>query len=697
MFTTIICDKRIINDCKDKYYSFLKPLDSGNFTFLEWNVNGKNIYDAVPGLKEVSEKHKEWQALIINSIETSDYDFINCKSENPLDIYGQLNTENKKLTDIEKISDVFDYVNNSNKIYDKLVNNPIVRLTNWLSNPLFITNGDIKEQKIDEKLITEELDKQIQENCYRDEKGLFKEGKCLLMEKAASLSVNHRDVVLKNTFSNSNFVIENSPKQIIVLSERVQDEYKDEQDKKLSKIDEYQNFSENNLYPLNTRLMLYDCLFGKKQERLESDRLGFYTFVYIFSNYQHPNDSLKQNRVYNVNIKLDEKALNNKCDGYIKRLLATEKHLKKLIGEEKFLANQKISDDLAIKLFESNEYITCKINSRYSSDDLMCEHSELGFTKDFPIKEAKYWNDQYEEIEDAFTRYMREPARAVKNAVTDEMPIKKVFYDDHIADLNEYQQENVGYKLDEEKDALSKVDVHSIPDVNDYRKRLDEKDNQINERIEQRMNLKQVIFSTSIILSLFLIGSIPFIVSSFYDENGRILSPFIALTALGVLFLTLVICIIVFRIQIVNMFKSFNLLIKDVLKEINENLLLYSDYISKSTNVMRLNSIMSMFGKGRKNNIRTYEKHIKEIDDIVDYTYAMLHDYLSPKNDIKVDDTEDKYEFDYTKNEPATYDMPIIEGNSEIKYLENGNIINVPIDYVSEINLELEEMYGQYY
>lgn len=697
MFTTIICDKRIINDCKEKYYSFLKPLDNGNFTFLEWNINGKNLYDAVPGLKEESEKHKEWQALIINSIETSNFDFINCKSENPLDIYGQYNTENKKITDINKISDVFEYVNNSNSIYDKLIENPIVKLGNWLSNPLYITNGDIEEIKIDEKAISEELDKQIQENCLQDEKGLFKEGKCLLIEKASSLCTNHRDVVLKNTFSNNNFIIENAPKQIIVLSERVKDDNKGEKSKELSKNDEYQNFSENNLYPLNTRLMLYDCLFSKKQERLESDKLAFYTFVYIFSNYEYPNDSLKQNKVYKVDITLNNETLNGKCDSYIKRLLATKKYLYKLIGEEKYFDNQKISDDFAAKLFEKNEYISCKINSRYSSDDLMCEHSELGIAKDFPIKEDKYWNDQYDEIQDAFTKYMREPARAIKNAVVDEMPIKSVFYDDHIADLNDYQKENIGYKLEEEKDDLSKVDIYSIPDISDYRKRLDEKDNQINERIEQRMNLKQVIYSTAIILSLFLTGSIPFIASSFYDENGRLLSPIVSLAALGFLLLALVICIIVFRMQIVNVFKSFNKLIKDILKEINENLLLYSDYISKSTNVMRLNSIISMFGKGRKNNIRTYEKHIKEIDDTIEYTYAMLYDYLSPLNSIEVDSTEDKYEYDYADRKAATYDMPVLEGNSKIKYLENGNIINVPIDYVSEISLELEEMYGQYY
>ncbi len=697
MFTIIICDKRIINDCKEKYCSFLKPLDTGNFTFLEWNVNGENLYDAVPGIEEESLKHKEWQALIINSIETSNYDFINCKSENPLDIYGQLNVKNKKLADIEKVLDVFDYVKNSNDIYDKLINNPLVRLTNWLSKPLFISNSDIEEIKIDEKLITKELDKQIKENCYEDEKGLFKEGMCLLMEKANSLSINHRDVKLKNAFSNISFIIENLPKQIIVLSERVQKDSRIEQDRRLSKTDEYQNFFENNLYPLNTRLMLYDCLFGKRQERLESDRLAFYTFIYVFSNYQYPNDSLKQNKVYTASIKLDDKILNNKCDNYIKKLLATRRYLCKLIEDEKYFDNQKISNDLAIKLFESGEYITCNINSRFDSNDLMCEYSRLGYTNDFPIKESKYWNDQYEKIEDAFTRYMREPSRAVKDAVINEMPLKKTFYDDRIVYLNKYQKEDIGYKLDEEKDALSKVDVQSISDINDYRNSLDKKDNQINERIRQRMNIKQVIFSVLIVLSLFLIGSIPFIASSFYDENGRILSPFVALIALGFLLLALIACIVFFRIQTINMFKSFNLFIKDILKEINENLMLFSEYISKSTNVMKLNSIISMFGKGRKNNIRTYEKHIKEIDDIVNYTYVILQDYLSPKETIAVENVEDKYEFDYANKEIPTFDMPIIEGNSKIKYLENGNVIDVPVDYILEINLELEEMYGQYY
>lgn len=51
------------------------------------------------------------------------------------------------------------------------------------------------------------------------------------------------------------------------------------------------------------------------------------------------------------------------------------------------------------------------------------------------------------------------------------------------------------------------------------------------------------------------------------------------------------------------------------------------------------------------------------------------------------------YEFDFTVLRDYEYEMPSIYSKKKIEYLEKGNEITVPIDYVESVMLTREELY----
>ena len=90
MFTVIICDEHIINDCHNKYYIYLKPfLDNEEFAFCKWDTSGNTLNEAVPELKEIIGNKNEWRAIIVNDSSTWNFEAVN--KRNPFNYVDSIN------------------------------------------------------------------------------------------------------------------------------------------------------------------------------------------------------------------------------------------------------------------------------------------------------------------------------------------------------------------------------------------------------------------------------------------------------------------------------------------------------------------------------------------------------------------------------------------------------------------------------
>ena len=127
MFTVLICDKHIIDDCHNKYYVYLKPfLDNDSFAFCQWNTEGKSFDEAMPELKNIIRNKKEWRAIIVNDSSTWDFNLVDRR--NPFNFVDS-HDKDIKFKIAEQIKT---YRAIKKKTVEMALENPLVSLSLWL-------------------------------------------------------------------------------------------------------------------------------------------------------------------------------------------------------------------------------------------------------------------------------------------------------------------------------------------------------------------------------------------------------------------------------------------------------------------------------------------------------------------------------------------------------------------------------------
>ena len=80
-----------------------------------------------------------------------------------------------------------------------------------------------------------------------------------------------------------------------------------------------------------------------------------------------------------------------------------------------------------------------------------------------------------------------------------------------------------------------------------------------------------------------------------------------------------------------------------------------------------------------------------KISEQIQNTHEMFSKYVD-FNKIYIKECE-PYEFDFTMLRDYEYEMPSVHSKKKIEYLQQGNEIIIPIDYVESVELTREELY----
>ena len=155
MFTVLIAEKEHIEAIREKNKLFFEPfLDNKDLAFCEWNPEGQNLHDSVPGLLDAVGRKKEWRAVILHAV-TPDA----LKSVNPFDVVDNsavaaLTVPSHYLQENENYAvwqknweNYYDEVAKvKEELFHKALENPLQKLTTWLCfHPEDYILNDVKE------------------------------------------------------------------------------------------------------------------------------------------------------------------------------------------------------------------------------------------------------------------------------------------------------------------------------------------------------------------------------------------------------------------------------------------------------------------------------------------------------------------------------------------------------------------------
>ena len=737
MYTVIIAERPFI-DLYEELSVFIKPLMSEDIVFCEWDRNGKNVDEMLPDLKKLTEFHKEWRALIVNQ------DGLN--KINPFDYteYKDAFTGPAPRGSMEKLlsrrSQRFDS-------YERATANPLTRLTTALTGiPTF--NYLIEDDSTLEKLLSGEEDLRLymlhmqleQLNLAETAKKLELYGKEALLsfvpaEEIADLiaavkekdvdaitekinpeqlpefigvignsdplysDVDYNESLVENTVKNKilcamakDYVLKDTlPEEVICFSPRTCN-----YENYLQKIggyvtDEtlYSHFVEYNLFHEKLRFLLYD-LAPADSTLYATDQLKMMCSILVLAANAAPAGSMVPTRVYSMNLTMDEDAVRQTFADYLGRLKATSDMILEIRRDLDRNAAEPLDNRTSRDLFEREEHIPVEI-TEYKRSDFYAKDDKLGLSNDCPMEETAYWGAQYRTVEKKFNRFLREPRRALKSAVTGRFREMNWVNDERVFRLSENQREDVEIKMLEEEWEMVRTNTPGLMDDELYKKQLSDADEEIRQEIGRRMTKTKTLIFGGVALLAYAAGFIPLFFGNLNNTKSFLSCLFLTLGALAVFSAAGIVFLYVMRKRLKDKFQHFNTVVAGVFSQIEANLTKFAAYLGHACNFMRGASVLYTEESDTEKKRRILAHHLNTVKEASDRATELFSKFMDCSNIVSQD--ADPYLNDYTVMGVYEYPVPFNPSGRSIEFLQPGHVVTVPTDFVASITISRVELY----
>ncbi len=736
MFTVIFAEKetmRLFEEIK----MFFGPLyHPENVVFCEWDKEARDFDSMVPKLYDHIEYQKEWRALVL-------YDD-GCEQMNPFDYTNY--RESFQASRNVKWEALAERRNRRIQAYELAVTNPLVRLTTALAGvpniKTVMSREEVEtlvsgEQKTYEYMLRQQLEAlncsevaarlgryqrqelrkfvaedQIEELIYgvqtMDVSGItalisdtdILEFIKFLGNDPLYYDPEYTECVIENTWKNEllrqlsehYYMKDKLPAEILCFSTRTFNFERVEQDIKWKKKDEVNasRFADFNLYPNKLKYILFDTL-KEENKQYKFEQIKLLCLLLLISNNEIPNGLMNAEHVYRAQIEFNNDIVTEICENYLSKLQATKVLLKDIEKQKERDCDVSVDDKTAQRLFESSIVVPVKMNSEHGENGLYAEHRGLGLATDCPRDEKQDWNRQYRDINKRFVRYLREPRRAVKTAVTEGFRENNKIEDDRALHLSEYQMEDVKFHLSEVEQKMVETSTTHLFNTKKFMEQIQQADEQIQQEISHRMTRKKTIIAGIVALVAYFIGFLPLILPNMNNTKSLVGSLAITACLIGLFMLIGFVYLFLLRKRLIRCFRHFNMVMGNICNEINGALGRFSNYISYACNLMRDFSVLQ-----KKDSVLVKTKKILNYHNMcISNQMKSVHEMFSKYIDfskIRIKECE-PYDYDFTVLREYEYNMPNIQVNKKISYLQAGNEIIIPVDYVDSITITREEFY----
>ncbi len=676
MFTVVICSQSFIDKCEGRYSGFLNPLlnNNENFVFCPWDATKEKFEEALPDLYEITEKKKDWRAIIVLDDEL--YGRQNISKRNPFNYVDATDF----LDELETAEQILEFREQRMAFCRNSISNPLMRLGIWLDGSPFSGSPELPE-------IYSQLPDVSDEEYFKK----LRELRLTALEVELDRLTEERRKFISENFSEEG-ELQRKPKQIVVVSERLfaNDNEAAATAWRIKNEFEYSRFYEDNLYPSKFRYILFNIPYVKGA-RVENDYLNFLVFNLILAQNGYPSDAVKANRVYSVNIKMDKDRINDFYAAYVGKLMATINKINNQAGKMVRKTDTPIDNSVARELFESDVKIPVVINKDYQTKELFAEYRKLGLATDCPESEEAAWKEQSHNIMKKLLRYLREPRRAIKTAAETDFHLNSEIDDERISCLNENQKEDIYFRLLEEEEKMVETFTPRLFRTEEYQEKIEKENKAINRNIAQRMTRSKTIAVGLIALAAYLFGFIPLIIDGANTAESLGFAVMVVLSGLAAFLLDGLIYLIVMRFRLKNRFKWFNKVMRSILGDVEQGLSAFSKYLSHACNVMRCFSVLDYSKKVFITRQNILKKHAWDIEKKMDDIITLFSGYLDLSgNSYK---NAEPFDYDFTVLRDYDYEIPYDQILNKISFIQKGNVIEVPINYVDSIELIREELY----
>lgn len=676
MFTVIICDEKIKKDCEERYSLFLSPLAKGNFAFCTWNPFGVTPDEIFPGLPDLVRNVPDWRAVIVLNAEA--YGYGNISKRNPFNFTGFRNL--RALP--ENAAELEDYRMKRLEAYSSAVYNPLLKAACWLCEP------PIKEDTVEIAPEVLELAQEMPEDYF---------------ERLEELGVDpytvESDICEKtkyqvlSTLWRADSVLFNLPKQVICISERHYDSVREEAADAWKKHDEfeYTEFVEPNMYPAKLRYLVYDINYCNGERKID-EYINFLSFLLVFAANEYPIDAIKAYRIYKVNCDTDRSTLSRALSIYDTKLALTQVQIRNQIRELDSIVHNPATEAEMDNYYLSDFTVDVKQFEETDANKIYTDSDFAQLATDKPASEAISWVERFKASKKAFVKFLKEPRRAVKRAVETTRSQLSIDSDD-VFYMTDFQIEDIVEKINNDEQEMVSVITEDIYDTESYKKRIDDEGERVEKHISLRMRAKTIAIIMGIAIGTYFIGFLPMFFSNLNTMKSMLFSLIVTAVSVGLVALAGFAALLVFRYMLKKSVRNYNIAMSHMVGELRMAMESFSKYLTHFKGYMRRTSLLNK--RNEKERTETIEarilrKHLMDIDEVRNNNRLIFREYEF----ADMGTSYNPYNFDFTRPESYSYDFPYNEIESrKIVFVQKGNNIIVPIDFIKEITITREELY----
>ena len=655
MFTVVISEQTHLDNIA-QYKPFLKPfLDQPGVAFCRWRQNGNSLEEAVPDLFETVSREKSWRAIVVCDEE-------GLLLQNPFELVPYKEPER---TEEMEAAEFFRLRRQAKEAaYHQAAGKPLTKLMTWLCQSPVVTEGFNHIQDDDpefaaylqESLTKERLRKQII-NGRAPEIELPREIICIARRCCERET---RDI--HNSWSNNPDIC-------------------------------YSRFYDWNMYFDKMRYLIFDTL-PKNHRNYEFDYIRFLYALMLVAKNQVPMAAMSPNRVYALECRDDEEALRKLLVRYDTKLAATKERITGEIRKLQSREMPRLSDRDAETIFCSGVAVPVTITNEFDRSSLFIPPTKLGLSTNCPEREEDVWDVSVKRSKKSLSRFLKLPRRSVKKATSDMRRLDTADLDFALR-LNEFQLEDVAEYTAEEEMRMVSAHAGDIYNTKQYQERLQKQDEQVKSIIETRMTRGITIGVGLEALLFFVAGFIPMFITNANTTKSFLFSLLFVGVGLLLMILTCFITLWCLRRPLRKGYSDYNGEMGSIVKEVEASMLACSQYLSHACNVMRGHSVLNYCSEHEnpeEARIRVLRKHEVDLEchrqELRDVFGLFLTEKLDPA------ECDDFFGYDFSRPVDFAYPLPFsVEQITKIEFMQKGNFVDVPVDFIKRITIRREELY----
>ena len=687
LFTVVIAEKEYIDSIRE-YEIFLKPfIDRETIAFCEWNRDGQTLTESVPTLVETVARREHLRALVLcgeeglnkrNPFHLVEYhppEEDPFKADDvPIESQEEVSEETledptyvlpEKREETERKRRYFAKVFQAKQAaFEEAARLPLTRLMTYLCEAPMISegrNGASEDVEFAEYQAEAQCKQEIRQRIVGEEKiNIF------LPEEIYCIA--------KRTFQESEHDILSSWTKHV-----------DHQ---------YSKFYDWNLYFDKMRYLVFDILPASHQN-YTFDYIRFLYTLLLFAGNEVPGGCLRPNRVYYLNCENDEPALRRLIASYDEKLRSTQESLEEEIRGLTEKTKERITDYEVNALFCSPVNVPVTLDQEFDQSGLFADKKGYGLAGDCPETEESVWNASYRKSEKTLHKLLKQPRRSLKRAV-ENMGEMNLADTDRVKLLNEFQIEDVQEFTNDSELNMVSVQTSDVYDLTRFREQMEEEDKLVKKKLETRMSRKTTVLLGAVVLAANLLCFLPMFLGNPLDA-GSLMRLFLLIGGVeGLLLLVGFVCLFFLRSAVKKRINDFNVLMQSISDEISASLAQFSRYLSHACNVMRGFSAINFYREHEDVDTLEIRVRKKHLEDIRGYRERLREIFGVYFTDPTFADPllTDPYDFNFRRPVDFDYSLPFMPGEKrQIEYLQSGNEITVPVNFVHRLTVRQEELY----